>query len=81
MIVSCPVSFVDKSDGTAHETVAVYYVDPAKKAYVRIKNVFKADRRMLLALATSVDTYEDVLRAAGLTPRAPQAKAEAPAKK
>lgn len=76
MLVSCPVEYKDPSTGEIKSTTAVFYVNPAKKTYIRIKNVFKDDRRMLLAVSTSVESYEDVIRAAGLEPRtkAPAAK-------
>lgn len=69
MIVSCPLKYVRKEDGVERDTIGVFYVDPSKKAYIRIKTVFQSDRRLLLAVATSLDSMDDVIRAAGLEPR------------
>lgn len=75
-LVVCPNIYTDKETGQVKQGVAVYIVESSRHLYIRVKSVFKADSRTLLAAAENVNEFDDVLRAAGLEPRE-----KAPAKK
>lgn len=75
-LVVCPNVYTEKETGQVKQGVAVYIVEPSRHLYIRVKSVFKADSRTLLAAAENVNVFDDVLRAAGLEPRE-----KAPAKK